>query len=903
MTKLSTLLINLFVVVFLGLGSIVGFSLIFDFEAGAERSRLDNTPDDYEANNVYYLCNPTLTSTIHFLKGVPLISDGSNPNLNKFDLQNGQPAYFNWPGQGQRKAKLVYNQSFQGDPYLQLVVNSYERSNKVINVEVGIDTDNDNSFEIVCSFPPYHTTGDNLDGTMEEEVMEAYGTWQGGNPPAYIEGWMKMKVTMTSPNGNPCLLYCGFDNKLSWAGLPYMHTDLLPRAQINKTLQNQGFEELNKKTITVGEKVVFDGRDSYDPNDDLNGNKRIDDGYPGGEPNLGELDRLRYKWSFGDAKATNLDFANRNVSHVYTSDTIPKDQPFKIFVVNLTVMDLEGHTDWNRTYIKVYRGNNTPEILSLKINNVEQVVSPSNPFPKKPKSVLDQSIKVYFTAIAFDKDDDELTYYWDFNYDGEYEIFGDETIASNVYYTFSAPNYKPGRQMINLVVSDGTHVANGTQTGNITFVLNEKPIGIIQARKELDPKIYNDNITVRIKEKIIFDSSKSYDPDSLPGFDTNSDRSPDFQLKYKWNFNRYDSTATSGWITDKTYEYSYLSSGSEYYYIVTLDVDDGLHVNTSANFTVYINVRPSAKIFVEPQSYDQQGNFKVNRPVYFNGTGSGDPNKDPIINYTWDFGDGNKSYKAQPVHVFTTPSEYTVSLIVHDYQYASSPDQIKVDIPFPPKAPILRYLVYPFEVYTLENVNFDASMTSDPDSDMKDLKFKWHFGDNTTSTDYNTTHRFLKSGKYTITLDVTDETGTTSSESRVVVNVLNRKPIARLKQMKNVPADERVLVSGDQSRDDDGIIVSYLFNFGDGSETDWTNDSTVEHKWKYSGTYTITLTVQDDSGLSNETQMQIKVVGEESGGISTETMNTIIAGVIITVIIIVVVVIVIIMIKRSQEAI
>ncbi|MCK5560611.1 MAG: PKD domain-containing protein, partial [Thermoplasmata archaeon] len=85
--------------------------------------------------------------------------------------------------------------------------------------------------------------------------------------------------------------------------------------------------------------------------------------------------------------------------------------------------------------------------------------------------------------------------------------------------------------------------------------------------------------------------------------------------------------------------------------------------------------------------------------------------------------------------------------------------------------------------------------------------------------------------------------------------------------------------------------------------TDWTNDSTVEHKWKYSGTYTITLTVRDNSGLSNETQMQIKVVGEESGGISTETMNTIIAGVIITVIIIVVVVIVIIVIKRSQEAI
>jgi PKD repeat protein len=901
MKKLSTLLIGLFVVLNIGLGSIAGFSMVFSDDVIAVSSRAEKTPEDYEANNVYYLCNPTLTTTIHFLKGVPLISDGANPELNKLDLTNGRPEIFSYPGQGQRKSELVYNQSFIGDPYIQLTLNSYARANKVVNVEIGIDTDNDDNFELVCTFPPYHTTGDDLDGTMEEEVYEAYGTWQGGKPPAVVVGWVKMKITMTSPNGNPCLLYCGFDSKLSWAALPYMHTDLLPRAQINLSHQLQGFEEYGKTPITVGDTIWFDGRDSYDPNDDLNGNFNIDDGYPGGEPNLGERDRLRYRWRFGDGTATTLDYPNRNVSHSYKSDSIPKHLPHMVFEVNLTVMDNEGHSDWNRTYVKVYRGNHSPVITSLKINNVEQMA----PFPKKVESPLDSAIKVYFSAVATDKDEDDLTFHWDFNGDGEYEIEGDETEASSVFFTFSEPNFNSRKYRITLVVSDGTTVENATGYGNVSLVENKEPIAVIRAKRHLDPVIYTENLTVRTNQVIIFDASLSYDPDNLPGFDTDEDRKPDYPLKYRWNFNAYDSTATSGWITEKTYEHMYLSAGSEYQFTVTLDVDDGLNINTSSNFTVFVNVRPSAKIFIESGSYTSQGNFEVNRPIYFNGSGSIDPNGDPIVNYTWDFGDGNKSYGPTPVHKYSTPSEYTVSLIVKDYEYSSSPDQLKVDIPYPPKPPVIRYTINPTEVYTHQQIRFDASATFDPDSDRKDLKFKWYFGDNTTSSEANTTHRYLTDGDYHVTIEVKDEAGAVSTKSEIVVHVLNRKPVAKISQMKNVPVDETVRVSGTGSRDDDGYVVSYLWNFGDGTETSWTNESTVEHKWKHATTYTITLTVQDNHGLTNETQIQIKVKAQDSdeGLFSNEQTNNIIVGSIIVVIIIIVIIVVIIFIRRAQESI
>ncbi|MCK5559069.1 MAG: PKD domain-containing protein, partial [Thermoplasmata archaeon] len=834
MKKLLTLLVGLFVVFLLCLGSIATILLISSTNVEAQSRDTLKTPEDYEDNNVYYLCSPTITSTVHYLKGVPIISDGSNPDLNKAELENGAPEYFTYPGQGQRKAKLIYNQTFNGNPYIQLTLNSYESSDKVVNVEIGVDIDNDDNFEIVCTFPPYHTTGDVSDGTMEEEVFEAFGEWQGGYPPAYIEGWLKMKITMTSPLGDPALLYCGFDNKLSWTALPYMHTDLLPRAQINKSFLQQGFIEEGRSKVTVGDLVWFDGRDSYDPNDDLNGNKKID---------AGEVDRLKYRWRFGDASATKLNYENRNVSHIYPPDSIQKTVEYSVFEVNLTVMDQEGHTDWNRTYIKVYRGNHSPEIISLKINNFEQIKSENNMFPKVVESPLDQSIKVYFNALATDKDGDDVTYHWDFDEDFDpeagtgYEIEGDVTVASSVSYQFSEPKWRARRYTVTLVVSDGTTVENTSATGNVTFTVNEHPISVIRAKKFLDPVIYQKNITVKTGETIIFDSSLSYDPDKLPGFDTDNDRKPNFPLKYRWNFNAYDSSATSGWITETTYEHRYLSAGTEYKYIITLTVDDGLNINTSTNFTVFVNVRPMAKIKIKPISYNPQGNFEVGRPIHFNGSASYDPNEDKIVNYTWDFGDGNKSYGPEPIHVYSTPSEYTVSLIIEDHEFASTPDQIKVDIPFPPEKPILKYKVYPLETFTLKDIHFDASKTYDPDSDFRDLKFKWNFGDNITSTISNTTHRYLEDGDYLITLEVTDETGAKATRSEIVVHIKNRKPIARIKPMKNVPAGENVRVSGTDSRDEDGSIVRYLWSFGDGTDTTWTNESTVEHKWKHATTY------------------------------------------------------------------
>jgi len=37
-----------------------------------------------------------------------------------------------------------------------------------------------------------------------------------------------------------------------------------------------------------------------------------------------------------------------------------------------------------------------------------------------------------------------------------------------------------------------------------------------------------------------------------------------------------------------------------------------------------------------------------------------------IINYTWDFGDGNISYERNPVHEYSSSGNYTITLAVKD---------------------------------------------------------------------------------------------------------------------------------------------------------------------------------------------------------------------------------------------
>ncbi len=818
---------------------------------------LQTSPDNYDTRCVYYIRSPSIHRGVRFLSGVPLCHDLRDPTNNSLLLVNGAINPFPWPWMGQRPAELVLNKDFTGQPFISLILNTLGRPGKTIKVSVGIDSNDHydshvpSTLEHRCNFPEYQTTNDLNSGTMEEEVYEAYGTWESNNLPYKIEkGRVIFEITMTSPNGDTAILYCGFGGKDSWFAFPYMHTDVIPHAKIKLS------SEWENRKIMAGDKIVFDASDSFDPNDDFNGNKKID-------PT--ETDRLRYKWDFGDSSISEFEYKNKIVTHKYSSENIPLRSEFKLFKVNLTVTNYKGFKGFDEVWIKIYRGNHSPEIISLKVNN-EDLVSGSS---KAIKSILDKRIKVYFSANAEDQDGDECIYHWDLDSDGStYKIEGNKETAASFNYTFSPEEYGVGEHIITLTVSDGTLSANAIASCIIDLQKNINPVPIIRAKREYDSNFYENNITVKLNQLITFLANESFDPDNLPGIDLNNDYLADIPLRYRWNIDSPHGIITSGWAIEPVYGYIYTNPG-RYRYIITLDVYDGLNVTTSAPFEVYINVPPAANFFIEPVSYNLIGDLELGRPIMFNGSLSLDPNDDRIVNYTWEICDGDKViWKFDKIisHTFHNLGLYKVSLTVYDGVFWSEPYEIQFLLQKPQRTIYPRYRIYPLEVFTGEPVYFEVSKTTfsfaGPGFQNKDISFIWCFDDNNSNItkDRITTHVFEKAGVYTVSLTIQYCNELIEASSEIILTIKNRLPKALISQISEQSVGETVILSGADSFDLDGQIVTYIWKFGDGSEPVRTNKSHIGHIWSTSGTYTIELMVEDDLGAIDETQFRLEVL-------------------------------------------
>ncbi len=143
---------------------------------------------------------------------------------------------------------------------------------------------------------------------------------------------------------------------------------------------------------------------------------------------------------------------------------------------------------------------------------------------------------------------------------------------------------------------------------------------------------------------------------------------------------------------------------------------------------------------------------------------------------------------------------------------------------------------------TLTTLTFDASGSSDTDGTI--VSYSWTFGDGATASGAVVTHAFADAGTYTVGLTVTDDLGATASDG-AIATILNRAPLPSAGPDQTATAGAVVTFNGSNSRDLDGVIVGYSWNFGDG----WTGTGvTTTHIFTTNGTYNVTLTVTDDLG-------------------------------------------------------
>jgi len=241
--------------------------------------------------------------------------------------------------------------------------------------------------------------------------------------------------------------------------------------------------------------------------------------------------------------------------------------------------------------------------------------------------------------------------------------------------------------------------------------------------------------------------------------------------------------------------------------------------------------------------------------VQFDGTQSTD--EDGIVSsYQWSFGEGLPSQAMRPKHVYMLPGEYTVMLTVTDHDGASNSAAITVKVIAPNSAPVAVFSYTPTAVLPQETVQFDASESLDGDGWI--TTYQWEFGDGAVAEGQSVDHPYATPGSYTVVLRVVDDDGAIGTrQSEILVIDTNQAPQPRIEvSSKALDPGDSLLCSANGSFDPDGEIVSYEWDFGDGTRTQGTPAS---HTYAAEGTYRVTLTATDDLGAKQSAVQTISV--------------------------------------------
>jgi len=171
---------------------------------------------------------------------------------------------------------------------------------------------------------------------------------------------------------------------------------------------------------------------------------------------------------------------------------------------------------------------------------------------------------------------------------------------------------------------------------------------------------------------------------------------------------------------------------------------------------------------------------------------------------------------------------------------------------------VASFTFSPTEPIVAQTVTFNASASYDPDGEI--VSYFWNFGDETNDTGEIVEHAYTTAGTYTVTLTVTDnDTLTDSASANITISSALQPPVASFNYSPESPlVNGTVTFDASASYDPDGTITIYSWNFDDG---DTGTGETPTHVYTTGGTYTVTLTVTDNDGLTATTTRSVYVTG------------------------------------------
>ena len=427
---------------------------------------------------------------------------------------------------------------------------------------------------------------------------------------------------------------------------------------------------------------------------------------------------------------------------------------------------------------------------------------PTAAFTATPPTAVNPGVLLTLDASAsMDPDGFIVSSDWD---------FGDGNLGSGNPVTHQYP--ASGTYVVTVTVTDNgslTSLASGT------VLVNAGPVAAFTAT----PLAVNPGVPV------IFDAAASTDLDGTITL-------------YGWDFG--DTNLGSGVLTN----HAYTSPGS---YTAILTVTDNGTLTDTASQSIFVNAPPNASFTATPQV----ANPGV--PVNFTSTSS-DPEGN-ITAYLWDFGDGTTSTAVSPSHAYALAGTYVVSLTVTDNMTLSDTTTQSVQMVNQP--PVASLVFLPGLPDTNASITFNGSGSIDPDGIITNYRFDFGDGAFANGTAAVVTHAYALPGTYLVTLNVTDDDGSTDSQLRgVLVRLPNAPPLAvATVDSPNGNLSTSFLFDGQNSTDDRGI-AGYFWDFGEG---DTSTAAQVPHGFAAKGNHTVTLTVTDTDGLTGTATVTVEV--------------------------------------------
>lgn len=438
---------------------------------------------------------------------------------------------------------------------------------------------------------------------------------------------------------------------------------------------------------------------------------------------------------------------------------------------------------------------------------------------------------------SFDPDGDSLTYQWRFAEKPSGSALSLDTSDAD---TVAFVPDRRGDYRLELVVNDGE--LNSLPAYAHVTIPNARPV----ANAGEDQR-------VPLGATVTLNGSTSFDPDSDP-------------LVYRWRFVTKPAASSAVLQNSNTPLPTFVADAPGEYQVELIVSDGALDSLPDGVVVRTLNSAPTAEAGPDKSA-------RVGEVVVFDGSGSRDPDGDPLL-YSWTIigRPANSTAALQnpnsvsPRFVPDRKGTYTIQLVVSDGALQSLPDILTLTvINSPPVADAGVDVVG----HVGETVVLDGTASRDPDGDA--LIFTWTIESAplgsaallSNPTSARPTFVPDKKGEYLLALVVSD--GQLSSmPSQVRVTVVNRPPVADAGPSKEARSGERVTLDGRGSQDPDGDALAFSWRFigvpeGTSPVLDAADTATPSFVPSKRGEYVLELIVNDGEMSSAPSQTTVNV--------------------------------------------